>query len=89
MPPMGAGDLDDVGKIAKNMAHKEYFIYENVIEKPRIRCLLHSLKAGRLGLSDQMVGRILDKLEPPGKQTRPSSFCGRIMAIIWATRRAV
>ena len=71
MPPMRVGDLDDVGKIAKNMAHKEYFIYENVIEKPQrhpgsLPTFVKSYLAAS-DYADQMVGRILDKLEATGK----------------------
>ena len=93
MPPMRAGDLDDVGKIAKNMAHKEYFIYENVIEKPQrhpgsLPTFVKSYLAAS-DYADQMVGRILDKLEATGKADETIIVFVRIMAIIWATRRAV
>lgn len=71
MPRYKEGDLDDVPTLARNMAHKEYFIYENVIAKAKkdpgsLNTFVKSYQAAA-DYADQMVGRLLDKLEATGK----------------------
>ena len=71
MPEMPANDLDDVSKVALKMAHREHFIYSNVIKDPEARP--GSLKKmvqcyqASADFADQMVGRLLDKLDKTGK----------------------
>ena len=71
MPPEKKDDLDDVGKIAHNMATKEFFITDNVVGKPvRHPGSLHTFVKSYQAASDyadQMVGRLLDKLEATGQ----------------------
>jgi len=71
LPPFKKGDLDDVPEIGKNMAWKEYFIYENTTAQPinspgsfqkMVQCYQASAD-----FADQMVGRLLDKLEATGR----------------------
>ncbi|MBA7539750.1 hypothetical protein ES705_32035 [subsurface metagenome] len=71
LPPMPPDDLDDVGEIAKQMAHTEYFIYSNVTKQPAqhpgsLESMVQSYQASAT-FSDEMVGRLLDKLEETGK----------------------
>jgi arylsulfatase A-like enzyme len=70
MPPMPGNDLDDVGEIARRMAHTEYFIYSNVTKKPAghpgsLQRMVQSYQASAT-FSDEMVGRLLDKLDETG-----------------------
>jgi arylsulfatase A-like enzyme len=71
LPPMQEGDLQDVPAIAHNMAHKEHFIYENVVLPPEdrrgsLKKMVQSYYAAA-DFADQMVGRLLDKLEATGR----------------------
>ncbi|MHC4993847.1 MAG: sulfatase-like hydrolase/transferase [Planctomycetota bacterium] len=77
-PPMRAGDLEDVSEIARNMAHKEHFIYENVTAAPAgspgsLRKMVQSYQAAT-DYADQMVGRLLDKLEATGRLDETASW---------------
>jgi arylsulfatase A-like enzyme len=71
MPEMPENDLDDVSQVAIKMAHREHFIYSNVIKDPEDRA--GSLKKmvqcyqASADFADQMVGRLLDKLDETGK----------------------
>lgn len=70
-PPRKDGDLADVSEIARNMAHKEYFIYENVVAQPAgsagsLKKMVQSYQAAA-DYADQMVGRLLDQLEATGR----------------------
>ena len=72
MPKMPKNDLDDVPKEAIKMAHKEFFIYSNVIKDPEdrpgsLKKMVQSYQASA-DFADQMVGRLLDKLDSTGKQ---------------------
>ena len=71
MPPHKADDLADVGSIARNMANKEFFITDNVLGKPdRHPGSLHTFVKSYQAASDyadQMVGRVLDKLDATGE----------------------
>ena len=71
LPPIPAGDLDDVGDIAKRMAHREDFIRLNVMRQPdddpgSYKKMVQSYQASA-DFADQMVGRLLDKLDATGK----------------------
>ena len=70
-PPMPAGDLDDVPPRGKRMAHTEYFIYENTTRQPEnspgsLKKMVQSYQAAS-DFADQMVGRLLDKLDATGR----------------------
>lgn len=71
MPPMPANDLDDVGEIAKRMARKEYWIWDNVVAaEPEsagsLRRMVQCYQAAA-DFADQMVGRLLDQLDETGR----------------------
>ena len=71
VPPMKPGDLEDVSAIAQNMAHKEHVIYANVTVQPEdspgsLKKMVQSYHAAA-DFADQMVGRLLDKLEATGR----------------------
>ncbi|MCZ6672160.1 MAG: sulfatase, partial [Verrucomicrobia bacterium] len=70
-PPMPENDLDDVGEIAKQMAHKEYWVYDNTsIKDPNdpgsLKKMAQCYQAAA-DFADQMVGRLLDKLDTSGR----------------------
>ena len=71
MPPIPENDLDDVGHIARNMAQKEFFITDQVLGKPEQDPGSHHtfVKAYQAAsdYADQMVGRLLDKLDASGQ----------------------
>jgi len=71
MPPMPENDLDDVPPAAVKMAHNQFFIYEHTTKKPvnhpgslkkMVQCYQSSAD-----FADQMVGRLIDKLDASGK----------------------
>jgi len=71
MPAYKANDLDDVSTIARNMANKEFFITDNVLGKPErhpgsLHTFVKSYQAAS-DYADQMVGRLLDKLDATGE----------------------
>jgi len=71
LPEMPENDLDDVPKAAIKMAHREHFIYSNVIEDPEdrpgsLKKMVQCYQASA-DFADQMVGRLLDKLDETGK----------------------
>ena len=71
MPEYKEDDLEDVGDIARNMAQKEFFITDNVIGKPErnpgsLHTFVKSYQAAS-DYADQMVGRLLDKLDATGQ----------------------
>lgn len=71
MPPVQDNDLDDVGAIARNMANKEFFITDNVLGKTEqhpgsLHTFVKSYQAAS-DYADQMVGRVLDKLDATGE----------------------
>ncbi len=73
-PPMPAGDLDDVPPRGQRMAHTEYFIYENTTQKPEnspgsLKKMVQSYQAAS-DFADQMVGRLLDKLDATGRSEK-------------------
>ena len=81
MPEMPDNDLDDVSPMAIKMAHREHFIYSDVIMDPEDRA--GSLKKmvqcyqASADFADQMVGRLLDKLDETGK-------ADNTIIILWA-----
>lgn len=71
LPPMPEGDLDDVGNMARRMVRKEYWIWDNTTAQPRgsvgsLRKMVQSYQAAT-DYADQMVGRLLDKLDATGR----------------------
>ena len=80
-PEMKADDLDDVGEIAKEMAHSEHFIYSNTTAKPEndpgsLKKMIQCYQASA-DFCDQMVGRLLDKLDETGR-------ADNTIIILWA-----
>ena len=74
MPEMPEHDLDDVPPIGEAMAHREFFLYENVVAGPEdrpgsINKMVQSYQASA-DFADQMVGRLLDKLDATGQTDR-------------------
>ena len=70
IPPFKKNDLDDVPEIGRNMALKEEFIYKNTTAQPvnspgGLKKMVQSYQASA-DFADQMVGRILDKLDACG-----------------------
>jgi arylsulfatase A-like enzyme len=80
-PPFPAGDLNDVPEMGKKMAHREHFIYENIMKAEPgtpgsyIR-MIQSYQASA-DFCDQMVGRLLDKLDESGRTSQT-------IIILWA-----
>ncbi|WP_419193800.1 sulfatase-like hydrolase/transferase [Novipirellula herctigrandis] len=71
MPDMPNGDLSDVGEVAKRMVRKEFWIWDNTTAaKPgsvgSLRRMVQCYQAAA-DFSDQMVGRLLDKLDESGR----------------------
>jgi arylsulfatase A-like enzyme len=71
LPEMKKDDLDDVSQIAKKMAHTEYFIFSNTTAKPEndpgsLKRMVQCYQASA-DFADQMVGRLLDKLDSTGQ----------------------
>jgi beta-fructofuranosidase len=71
MPPMPKGDLDDVGEIARRMVRKEFWVYDNTTAaKPgtpgSLKKMVQCYQAAA-DFADQMVGRLLDKLDETGR----------------------
>ena len=71
MPPMPENDLDDVPPAAVKMAHTEFFIYQNTTKKPvnslgGLKKMVQCYQASA-DFADQMVGRLIDKLDASGK----------------------
>ncbi len=71
LPPMPPGDLDDVPPVGREMAHTEYFIWENTTAQPEdspgsLKSMVQSYQAAS-DFADQMVGRLLDKLDATGR----------------------
>jgi arylsulfatase A-like enzyme len=70
IPPFKDNDLDDVPEIGKNMALKEEFIYTNTCSQPEnspgsLKKMIQCYQASA-DFADQMVGRLLDKLDETG-----------------------
>lgn len=71
MPPMPEGDLDDVGDMARRMVRKEFWIMDNTLAaKPgspgSLTKMVQCYQAAS-DYADQMVGRLLDKLDETGR----------------------
>ncbi len=71
MPQMPEHDLDDVPPMAVAMAHREFFVYENTVAGPAdrpgsLKKMVQSYQASA-DFADQMVGRLLDKLDATGQ----------------------
>jgi arylsulfatase A-like enzyme len=71
MPPMPEGDLDDVGEMARRMVRKEYWIWDNTTVQQReapgsLPRMVQAYQAAS-DYADQMVGRLLDKLDTTGR----------------------
>ncbi|MEM8955945.1 MAG: sulfatase-like hydrolase/transferase, partial [Verrucomicrobiota bacterium] len=71
LPVMKKGDLDDVGEIAKRMVRKEFWVYDNTTSKEpgspgSLQRMVQSYQAAT-DYADQMVGRLLDKLDETGR----------------------
>ena len=74
MPEMPQRDLDDVSPIGEAMAHREFFLYENAVAGPEdrpgsLKKMVQSYQASA-DFADQMVGRLLDKLDATGQADR-------------------
>jgi len=70
-PKMPENDLDDVPQIGKEMAHEEHFVYEHTTAKPEddpgsLKKMIQCYQASS-DFADQMVGRIIDKLDETGR----------------------
>ncbi len=81
LPEMKENDLDDVGVLGKEMAHREHFIYQNTTAKPvndpgSLKKMVQCYQASA-DFADQMVGRLLDKLDASGK-------ADNTIIILWA-----
>jgi arylsulfatase A-like enzyme len=81
LPEMKEDDLDDVPAIGKKMAHREHFIFSNTTAKPEndpgsLKKMVQSYQASA-DFADQMVGRLLDKLDTTGQ-------AGNTIIILWA-----
>ncbi len=71
LPPMLKGDLDDVGEIARRMVRKEFWIYDNTMAAEpgsagSLQRMVQCYQAAA-DYADQMVGRLLDKLDETGR----------------------
>ena len=71
LPPMPEHDLDDVPPAAVKKAHSEFFIYENTTRQPvnspgSLKRMVQCYQASA-DFADQMVGRLIDKLDASGK----------------------
>jgi len=71
MVEMKENDLDDVPPIGRKLASKEDFIYKNTTEKPvddpgSLKKMVQCYQASA-DFADQMVGRLLDKLDSTGR----------------------
>jgi arylsulfatase A-like enzyme len=71
LPPMPPDDLDDVPPLGREMAHTQYFIWENTTAHPEgspgsLKKMVQSYQAAS-DFADQMVGRLLDKLDATGR----------------------
>jgi len=71
LPLMPENDLADVPEAAKRMAHREFFIFSNVMKKPdsdpgshkkMVQCYQASAD-----YADSVVGRLLDRLDASGR----------------------
>lgn len=71
LPKIPENDLDDVSEVAKNMAHTEFFVYNNVTkhEAPDPRSLKRMVQCYQASAdySDSVLGRLLDKLDASGR----------------------
>jgi len=70
LPPMPDNDLDDVPALGKRMAATEHFIWENTTLPPEnrpgsLKKMVQCYQASA-DLADEMVGRIVDKLDATG-----------------------
>lgn len=71
LPPMPAGDLSDVGEIARRMIGKEHFVFKNTTAAKRgspgsLRRMVQCYQAAA-DYADQMVGRLIKKLDETGR----------------------
>ena len=67
---MPVDDLSDVGEIAKRMVRKEFWVYDNTsVAEPgspgSLQKMVQCYQAAA-DFADQMVGRLLDKLDETG-----------------------
>ena len=71
LPPMPEGDMDDVGKVGIRMSDKEAFVYDQTsAADPGSNKSLHRMVQcyqAAADYADQMVGRLLDKLDATGR----------------------
>jgi arylsulfatase A-like enzyme len=71
LPPMPEGDLDDVGDMARRMVRKEFWIWDNTTaaEPESVGSLKRMVQCYQAAadFADQMVGRLLDKLDENGR----------------------
>jgi arylsulfatase A-like enzyme len=71
LPPMPEGDLDDVGKVGIRMSDKESFIYDQTTkfdpDSPKSLHRMVQCYQAAADYADQMVGRLLDKLDETGR----------------------
>ena len=70
MPQMPSGDLSDVGEIAKRMVRKEFWVWDNTTAAApgspgSLKRMVQCYQAAA-DFADQMVGRLLDKLDETG-----------------------
>jgi len=81
LPKMRENDLDDVPEAGRKMAHREHFIFSNTTAKPEndpgsLKKMVQSYQASA-DFADQMVGRLLDKLDSTGQ-------AGNTIVVLWA-----
>ncbi len=71
LPPMPEGDLEDVGQVGIRMSDKESFVYDQTTaaapDSPKSLHRMVQCYQAATDYADQMVGRLLDKLDATGR----------------------
>ena len=71
LPPMPEGDLDDVGQVGIRFTDKEAFVFDNTSRaepgSPQSLKRMVQCYQAAADYADQMVGRLLDKLDETGR----------------------
>ena len=71
LPPMPNGDMDDVGRVGIQMTDKESFVYDQTSkadpDSPKSLHRMVQCYQAASDYADQMVGRLLDKLDETGR----------------------
>lgn len=71
LPPMPADDMEDVGEVGIRMSDKESFVYDQTTaadpDSPKSLHRMVQCYQAAADYADQMVGRLLDKLDATGR----------------------